>query len=77
MLGTPLGAHALRVCSNSECHEGSGQVGVSRRVWVLVKAVTSSGVRVENACCHLVRRGLSDVGFVEGVACGEGSVAVI
>ena len=42
-----------------------------------VKAVNSSGVRVENACCHMVSRGLSGVEFGGGVVCGEGVVAVI
>ncbi len=65
------------VCSNLECSEGSRQVGVSRRVLVRGKAVNSSGVGVENACCHIVRRGLSGVGFGGEVACGGGSVAVI
>ena len=65
------------VCRSSECPEGSGQVGVSRRVWVRVKAVNSAGVRVENACCHMVRRGLSGVWFGGEVESGEGSVVVI
>ena len=42
-----------------------------------VTAVYSAGVRVENACCHMVRRGLSGVGFGGEVAGGEGSVVVI
>ncbi len=52
------------MCSSFECHEESGQVGVSRRVWVRVNAVNSSGVRVEKACCHIVRRGFSEMGSV-------------
>ena len=47
------------------------------RVWVRVKAVNSSGVRVENACSHIVRRGLSGVGFGGEAACDGGSVAVV
>ena len=65
------------VCSNSECPEGSGQVGVSNMDWVCVKAVNSSGDRVENACCHIARRGLSGVGFSGCVACGRGSVMLL
>ena len=42
-----------------------------------VKAVNSAGVRVENACCHMVRRGLSGVWFGGEVESGEGSVVVI
>ncbi len=64
------------VCSSSEWPEGSGQVGVSRRVWVRVKEVNSSGVRVESACCHIARRGLLGVGFGREVVCGVGGVAV-
>ncbi len=63
------------VCSNSECLEGSGQA--SNMDWVCVKAVNSSGDRVENACCHIARRGLSGVGFSGCVACGRGSVMLL
>ncbi len=49
------------VCSNIECPLGSRQVGNSKRVWVRVNAASSSGDRVEKACCHIARRGLSGV----------------
>jgi hypothetical protein len=52
------------VCSSSECPEESGQVGVSRAVWVCVNAVNSAGVRFERACCHISRMGFSDMGSV-------------
>ena len=47
------------VCSNSACHEVSGQVGVSIWVWVCVNAVYSSGDKVRKACCHIARTWLS------------------
>jgi hypothetical protein len=74
---SPYAKCVIWVCSNSECPEGSRQVGVSRRVWLRVKAVNSSGVRVEKACCHMVSRGLSGVGFGGESACCEGSVVVL
>ncbi len=74
---SPYAKCVMWVCSSSECPEGSGQVGVSRKVWVCVKVVNSAGVRVENACCHMVRRGLSSVWFGGEVESGEGSVVVI
>jgi len=49
------------VCSNSECYEGSGHVGVSIWVWECVNAVNSSGNKVNKACCHVARIGLSVV----------------
>ena len=65
------------VCSSSEWHEGSGQVGVSRRVWVRVKVVNSSGVRVVKACCHMARREFSGVEFGREVVCGGEIVVVV
>ena len=49
------------VCSSSECPEGSGHSGVSMSVWVCVKVVNSSGVRVRKACCHISSIGFSVV----------------
>ncbi len=36
-----------------------------------MKAVNASGDKVENACCHISRIGLSSVGFSRGVVCDE------
>jgi hypothetical protein len=65
---------AMWAWRSSPWPEGSGQVGVSSRVWVCVKAVNASGDKVENACCHIARRGLSSVGFSKDVVCGEEGV---
>ena len=59
---SPLVKCVMCVCISSECPEESGQFGVSRRVWVRVNAVNSAGVRLERACCHIVRMGFSDMG---------------
>ncbi len=71
---SPYAKSVIWVCSSSEWHEGSGQLGASNLDWMCVKAVNSSGDRVENACCHTARRGLSGVGFRGKFACGKGSV---
>ncbi len=39
-------------------------------------AANSSGVRVEKACCHIARRGLSGVLIGKGVLCERGVVVM-